>query len=334
MKATHLVGWTPIRMFWRGAEPFVDWVLLGAERPTEPFFEQTIGHAMHHPFNILFRHRTPVAALKQLQEINPGVPPKGFIFHMSRCGSTLVSQMLASLPRNIVLSEAPPIDAVLRAHARFPHITDEQRIEWVRGMVSALGQRRHEEERDLFIKFDSWHLLDLPLIERAFPGVPWIFLYREPVEVMASHLRNRGGQMLPGHITPEWLDLDMDTIIRLSLDEYCARVLAKFCETVLQYRDVGRSLLVNYKQLPEVFFSSLLDHFGLSYTPYELERIRRVTQFNAKTPGMTFTSDTADKQKEVTDEVRQLAARWVGPLYEELEAARRACMKSLHEEFE
>ncbi|HEV7860430.1 MAG TPA: sulfotransferase [Pyrinomonadaceae bacterium] len=324
MKAMHLVGWTPIRIFWRGLEPFVDWVLLGDQRPTEPFFEQTIGHAMHLPFNILFRQRTPVAALKELQQINPGVPPKGFIFHMSRCGSTLVSQMLASLPRNIVLSEAPPIDSVLRAYAQFPHVTDEQRIDWLRGLISALGQRRHEAEQDLFIKFDSWHLLDLPLIERAFPGVPWIFLYREPVEVMASHLRNRGGQMLPGYIKPEWLDLNLETASRLSLDEYCARVLAKFCETALQHKDVGRSLFVNYRQLPDIFFSSLLDHFQVSYTPDELEQMRRVTQFNAKSPGMNFTSDTADKQQAVTEEIRQLAARRVGPLYEQLEAERTA----------
>jgi hypothetical protein len=324
MKATHLIGWTPIRIFWQQSQPFVDWVLLGEQRPTEPFFEQTIGHAMHHPFNMLFRHRTPIESLDELRRINPGVPPKGFIFHMSRCGSTLISQMLASLPRNIVLSEAPPIDAVLHAHTRFPHITDEQRINWLRGMVNALGQKRHEQEQHLFIKFDSWHMLDLPLIERAFPGVPRIFLYREPVEVMASHLRNRGGQMLPGYITPASLGLDMESVSRLSLDEYGARVLAKFCEMALRYKDLGRSLLVNYKQLPEVFFSSLLDHFQVSYTPDELEHMRRVTQFNAKSPTMTFTSDSADKQKAVTDEVRQLAAQWVGPLYEELEAGRRS----------
>jgi hypothetical protein len=324
MKAAHLVGWTPIRVFWQQSEPFIDWVLLGEQRPTEPFFEQTVGYAMHHPFNMLFRHRTPIEALKELQMINPGLPPKGFIFHMSRCGSTLVSQMLASLPRNIVLSEAPPIDAVLRSYAYYPDITDEQRINWLRLMVSALGQKRHEAEEHLFIKFDSWHTLDLPLIERAFPGVPWIFLYREPLEVMASHLRSRGGQMLPGYIKPEWLGLDMESVSRLSLDEYCARVLAKFCQSALQYKDTGRSMLVNYRQLPEVFFSSLLDHFQVSYTEDELARMRRAAQFNAKSPGMTFTSDSADKQRLVPDEVRQLAARWVGPIYEELEAVRRA----------
>ena len=30
-------------------------------------------------------------------------------------------------------------------------------------------------------------VLDLPLIYRAFPDVPWVFVYRQPVEVLASH---------------------------------------------------------------------------------------------------------------------------------------------------
>ena len=66
----------------------------------------------------------------------------------------------------------------------------EQRIEWLRGVVSALGQPRLGTEKHLFIKFDAWKVLDLPLIRRAFPAVPWIFLYRDPVEVLTSQ---------PGH---------------------------------------------------------------------------------------------------------------------------------------
>jgi len=40
---------------------------------------------------------------------NPGLGrPAVFIFHMSRCGSTLVSQMLASVPRNLVVFGSAP----------------------------------------------------------------------------------------------------------------------------------------------------------------------------------------------------------------------------------
>jgi hypothetical protein len=53
-------------------------------------------------------------------------------------------------------------------------------------MVAALGQARAGETR-LFLKLDCWHMRDLPLFRRAFPNTPWVFLYRDPVEVLVSH---------------------------------------------------------------------------------------------------------------------------------------------------
>src|SRR5678816_558328 len=103
------------------------------------------------------------------------------IFHMSRCGSTLVAQMLAALERNIVISEARPIDQVLGAK-----VDEERRIAWLRWIVNALAQRRRPAEEFFFIKLDAWHVLHLPLIQRAFPNTPWVFLYRDPIEVMVS----------------------------------------------------------------------------------------------------------------------------------------------------
>ena len=61
-----------------------------------------------------------IDVLLEWQEQSPGLPPSGFIFHMSRCGSTLAARMLAASPRNIVLSEADPIDYVLRAPCATP----------------------------------------------------------------------------------------------------------------------------------------------------------------------------------------------------------------------
>src|ERR687886_1815554 len=87
---------------------------------------------------------------------------------------TLVSQMLAALPQNIVISEASPIDAVLRSKYRDPAISDAQRVEWLRGIVSAYGRPRDSREKCFFIKLDSWHTMFMNLIQRAFPDVPWI----------------------------------------------------------------------------------------------------------------------------------------------------------------
>src|SRR5438034_6204511 len=93
-----------------------------------------------------------------------------------------ISRMLAAVSQNIVISEAGLIDSAIRPKSRSTSGTGEQRIEWLRWVVSALGQPRLGTEKHLFIKFDAWNVLDLPLIRRAFPAVSWIFLYRDPVE--------------------------------------------------------------------------------------------------------------------------------------------------------
>jgi hypothetical protein len=271
------------------------------------------------PFNLLFRHQTPIETLAELQDARPGLAPSGFIFHMSRCGSTLTAQMLAALPQNIVISEADPIDRVLRANLRDTRITEEQRAAWLRGLIGAFGQVRNEGERRLFIKFDSWSLLDLPVIQRAFPETPWIFLYRDPVEVMVSHVRQRGSQMLPGVLDPRALGLDLADIQQISLDEYCARVLAAVCEAGTRYYQPGAARLVHYHQLPDAVWSSIAEHFGICFTEEEVERMRLVAQFDAKHTGLTFEQDTSAKQQLATGEIRALAEQFVRPWYDRLE---------------
>lgn len=315
-----LDGWIPIRIYRQQSQAMVDWCYLGARRFNESFFEQTIQQCLWQPFNVLFRHQTPIETLAELQAARPGLAPTGFIFHMSRCGSTLAAQMLAALPQNIVISEAGPIDTVLRANLRDPHVTDEQRATWLRGLVGALGQPRDGRERHLFVKFDSWSILDLPVIRRAFPQTPWIFMYRDPVEVMVSQARQRGSQMLPGVLDPRVLGLDFAAAQQIPLDEYCARVLAAICEAATQYYRPGDARLVHYRQLPDAVWSSLAELFEVCYTAEEVACMRRAAQFDAKRPALEFASDSAAKRKLATEEIRALADRWVRPFYDRLEA--------------
>src|SRR5690242_2119180 len=115
MARQRLDGWVPITVEWPDGKPVVEWCHLGARRFTEPFFEDTIREALRRPFNRLFHRRTPIEALADWREASPGLEPTGFVFHMSRCGSTLLAQMLARLCSNVVLSEPGPVDSVIRA---------------------------------------------------------------------------------------------------------------------------------------------------------------------------------------------------------------------------
>lgn len=313
--------WAPIRVYQRDGRWAVDWCFLGGARFTAPFFDETMDSCLQRPFNLVFRRQTPIEDLVEMQKADPGIRPTGFIFHMSRCGSTLVSQMLAALPSNIVISEASVIESVLRAGLWDPSVTDVQRIAWLQGVISALGRPRDAQEQRLFIKFDSWHSVDLGLMHRAYPDVPWIFLYREPTEVLVSHRRQPGAQMVPGMVGSGWMGLDMAAIAAMSLDEYAVRVLATICQAALAHRDDG-GLFVNYRQLPEAVFAEIAGHFGVTFDAAELDRMCRTAGFDAKTPSVSFTADTAAKRAAVTPEMRAFAEQRLAPLYAELEAFR------------
>jgi hypothetical protein len=323
IESSQLEGWIPVRIYWRNGQPIVDWCYLGRDRFEDPFFEQTVGECLRHPFNLLFRRLTPMEVLGEWSEARPGLLPTGFIFHMSRCGSTLISQMLAAAPKNIVISEARPIDSTLRAHFHSVEITDKQRISWLRWMVSALGQRRLGGEKHLFIKFDAWNTSELPFIRQAFPDVPWVFVYRDPVEVMISQLNQRGAHMVPGVIAPSLFGLDAETITTIEPEEYCARVLASICQAALRDHQNG-GLLINYKQLPDAVGSTISKFFGVSWTAAESEIMKDTARLHAKNRAMVFQDDSAKKQQKATDRVREAVSRWLQPVYEELEAARKA----------
>ena len=319
MDLTQLATCVPIRIYWQDSRPMVDWCYRGTQRFHEPFFDETIESCLRHPFNLLFRHQTPIDVLSDLQDSRPGLHPNGFIFHMSRCGSTLIAQMLAALPQNIVISEADPIDTVLRANRRDRRVTDEQRVLWLQGLISALGRPSNPEERHLFIKFDSWSVLDLPLLRRAFPSTPWLFVYRDPVEVLVSHARQRGKQMIPGILEPALLGLEPGEINPALLDEYCAKVLGRFCQAAVQYHG-SDARAIHYRELPEAVWSSLAQFFGICYTAEEVERMRAVTRYHAKQPRTIFAEDSAGKQQLATAEIRALAEQFVRPWYDQLEA--------------
>jgi hypothetical protein len=299
-------GWIPIRFYWRDGQPEIDWCLLGDTRFTEPFFQMTVQRRLRHPFHHAFRRQTSIDALQEWYAERPGVPPTAFIFHMSRCGSTLLSQMLAALDQNIVLSEASPLDALLRAHLRNPGLPPQTRAEWFRYMVSALGQRRGGKEEFLFIKFDCWSLAEMPVIREAFPDVPWIFLFREPVDVLLSHL----------HRPAAWtLDTEMAEMPR---QEYCARKLGRICELALLHYSQAGGLLLNYAELPAAACSTLPDYLGIRYGESDLSRMREVALYDSHTPGLRFEAI----RRNSSGEIRELSARWIDPFYRRLETAR------------
>jgi len=312
-------GWLPFRTQWQQGELHVEWIYFGGQPLRAPFFEETTGRVRSKPFNLLFCHATPIGALAQPRADH--LRPTGFIFHMSRCGSTLVSQMLAAIPRHIVVSEASPIDAVVQARHLRPALSEEQHAVWLAGMVGAFGQVRSGEETDFFIKLDAWHTLALPLFRRAFPDVPWIFLYRDPVEVMVSQSRQRGIHTIPGMIGPDLFGLPPPQFA-LASEDYCAQVLGKICDGALQHYAEDMGLLVNYRELPSAVWTNIMPHLGVTGSEEDRALMMQAARYDAKSPYFEFAADSHDKQAKATDAIRAAAAARLACLYGRLEALR------------
>jgi hypothetical protein len=306
---------------WRDHKPLVDWCYTDGLDFTDPFFGETVLRCMRHPFRLLFRHQTSIEEVGRHVAEHPGLPPAGFVFHMSRCGSTLVAQMLAAVADHLVLSEPAPVDAVLRAHEVDPGLGDDERATWLRWMVGALGQGRPGQTR-LFVKFDAWSVMELPLVRRAFPRVPCLFLFREPIDVLVSQSRLYGAHVLPGVLPAAAFGVTPSAAAAMPLVEYAARVLGRICESALEWEGDPLVTFADYADLPELVLSDLVPAWSLALTEPDLARMAEVATRDAKNPLVAYDRAPPAPPNPPSPAMLAAADRWLVPAFERLRSAR------------
>lgn len=323
LEAASFAGWSPVRIRGTPAEPLVDWAVIDGPL-RDPFFEQSVYRAMQHPFNHVFERTTPLAAFDALDGVFPPAAPAGFVFHMSRSGSTLIAQMLAQLAGAVVLSEPQAVDGMLHL-VRTAGWDDDTALRRLRALIGALS-RSHGRDARTFVKFHASHVLDLPLIARAFPRTPWIFAFREPRAVLLSQEKNPGTEIIPWTLDPRRAGIEPAALVSMPHGEYRARMLAAFCEAALEHARRGRAEFIDYAQLPDAVFGDVLPFFGVSPTSAETQRMVEAAGIDAKTQAGAFRERDEPK---VPAEIEQLAVQWLDPVY----AAMRDVRPSSHPEF-
>jgi hypothetical protein len=318
-RSQALQGWTPTAVRWAGAQTAIRWCFTDGIEFTDPFFDQTIDRCLRDPFRLLFWRETGFEALAEFASASPGLRPTGFIFHMSRCGSTLMTQMLAGLPAALVMSEPPTVDAVLRSgRAR----SEDELVDWLRWMMSALGQPRRAGQQAFVVKLDAWAIIGFPLIRRAFPDAACVFVYRDPVEVLVSQLGHRGYHMIPGTLPPGWFGLSADEVYSVSPEQYCAAVLAGLSESAMRAAGAGELTLIQYNTLPAAVPDIVAPLFGIDIGPSERALLAAVAQRDAKNPVLRFAADGAEKRGRASSALRSAVDARVGAVYESLENLR------------
>jgi len=134
MDDVKIEGWIPYKLTDVEGEPICQWLNTFNLAFTEPFFDSTITKCMALDANLnKFCSVSNLDAMAKWAGEVAEVPPAAFIFHISRCGSTLVSQLLASSPKNVSLAEVPFFDDILRLPFKYKEFNEAE----INGLLKA-----------------------------------------------------------------------------------------------------------------------------------------------------------------------------------------------------
>jgi hypothetical protein len=290
MCSSELKHWLPHKLWGSGDELLCKWFYGGEKRFTEPFFDETIQKCLSHPLNskrfkcVSHLDLLPPWAL-ELEQIRP----TAFIFHVSRCGSTLLSQLLSVSPQNIVLSEVPFLDELLRLPYQNRNVSLSNSDRLFGAALAFYSQKRNEAERHLFVKTDSWHILFYHRLRQLHPDIPFVLLYREPGAILHSHQRIRGMHAVPGLIEAELFGWDREGLAGLGLDHYLAKVLESYYAAYLEViRDDSNLVVANHNEGMLNILKRIEHKTSIGFTTEEWQKAAERSGFDAKHPGNRY----------------------------------------------
>lgn len=327
MGTVNFSGWRPIRFYIAQGQVMVDWARLLDTPLREPFFQHGIQNQLRHPFHLAFRRQTPLHDLLAWHEQSPGLDPSLVIFHVSRCGSTLITQTLAESPHHLQLSEPGPVDFLVRQALASGLIDEAQVVRALRAWTSAWAQRCDSASpplQTMSLKQDAWNTDKAPLFAKAWPDAPWVFLTREPLAVLVSQMRERAFFMIPGALGLNFGGVNPGEMPAMSAELHCAQVLGSIYAAMAQQFDPTRALLLDYAQLPDAIETQVLPHMRWQVSHADRERMRERATRHGKQPHEVFEPDTQTKHSMASDLLQSLTAQWIAPHYEKLHAQRRS----------
>jgi len=321
-----LNGWLPIGLAFGQRALYVRWIEFGARRQSAPFVHQSVRQlrALRPPA----RERvTDVAALLDYTRDLPAAEPAGVIFHVSRCGSTLLSNILGTGDGVISISESRLVSMLLSERPGRPQDSRERDLERRRNVLSAVLSvyARHGTDHGrptVVIKCNSTSLLHLPFVRTLWPSVPFLIIIRDPVEVLVSNLEVPGGWVRARHLALDrispygWTGLEMQ---QMSDEEYCARVTGLLCAAAVPH--VGPLCrVIDYERLHLPHIYEIARFFRIALPSGQAPVVQRAAARYSKDPtgNRAFERDTARKQQAASPSIRAAVERWATEPYRAL----------------
>lgn len=326
----------------------VDWQSHKVDPSTTPMFRDVIGASPDCDDPWIVPDLAAVVAELRASDTNNAhvhtLDIGGLVFHESRCGSTLVANLLqaAHPAAHRVHSESPPPLTVLRLGELRPA---QQLSTLLRDVLYLMARSNDPAETRVFFKIQSVGSRHIAVAQQALPAVPWMFVFRDGVQILMSHFaagpkhvrRSNCARMYgrPPKVVRKRLAeaahpggaavLDPGPLT-VPVEAYCAAHFATLTESALQQLQAPHSLgrAVEYSQLPDVLWTDILPHvWKIALDDADIARMRHVAQQYSKGRGHKagrFQEDNARKEEQAWPAVQDAAAAYLQTSYAALQA--------------
>jgi hypothetical protein len=293
---------------------------VGSATFLEPFFHGSVGSLRGSSDEL----ETDLAVLRSASTRLAPVLPAGVIFNMSRCGSTLLLNLLKRADNVVGLSEAQPFE-------RMMYLAASRSVYWAKTcgalltpLTTIFAHYQGPPPKRVVLKCAMGGIATLKAVRAFWPDVPCVVLIRNPTEVLVSNVQkpprwlreayddNRTDGLFGGMFGPPPDDILASGIVDLS-----AWAVGRYCAEALAVLDDG-CRVVDYEDLTEGTAIGIAEYFGLSFSAQELHHVRELLRLDAKTPWRAFDADSQKKRSEVNEIIRTAATRFVEDHYSEL----------------
>ncbi len=290
-----------------------------------PLKEICLDFDLHQKLPIRYLSLSDVIELGKITEFEA---PPGIIFHVSRCGSTLVTESLRTLNHCRIVSEPKAITDLFQMK-----LSERNLIFGLRGLVKLFYQSLCFNQQKLVIKLTSWLTAYVPVIQAALIGAQYCLLIRNPVEVIVSLLntppvwisvaKQKGNVNLEqskGKLskTCDSLSLLANRIgvhSTITDEEIYARFLGQIYTSAISASEPLTA--VNYQRIQSQFFSHIAPLFQININGLEASKIRMISKINIKSYGH-FQADSESKTSRATPELLEAIERYTMPHYKQM----------------
>lgn len=316
---SRLNGMIPVKIGITQGNIEVEWIEARLEEFSDLFYKFTLARLQNET-----QRRTLTTGIEVLSEFTNEKAVeqvKGLIFHVSRCGSTLLSSSISTGTDCIVLSEPDFIPAfLLPSHLNNPilnQLTSEVRSKMLKGFLNALIR---DHKSDIVIKNNCRNILDIETLLLALPKAKSLFLFREPIEVLASNFLAPAGWFMffqlphvTAHLFPD-SEIEMD---ELSLAVLGLLTQLKEGEKLVNNRN---AVCLDYKNLNLENICKICRYFELKQKDGMIDKIKNSIHVYSKDPDKEFSyiPDSKEKHQLVDKDVKNFIRNATYPIYESL----------------